>query len=64
MLAKVVEWQLEYPDGTKDDCVSWLKTEYKMDKFCDVDSSRSERSRRRARTNEDGPATKSKKPKR
>jgi tRNA nucleotidyltransferase (CCA-adding enzyme) len=24
---KVVEWQLEHPEGTKDDCLAWLKEE-------------------------------------
>ncbi|KAH7914461.1 hypothetical protein BJ138DRAFT_1170563 [Hygrophoropsis aurantiaca] len=27
VLNKVVEWQLEYPSGTKDDCVAWLNAE-------------------------------------
>lgn len=27
MLAKVVEWQLENPEGDKDACATWLKEE-------------------------------------
>lgn len=27
-LAKVVEWQLEHPQGTRDDCLLWLEHEH------------------------------------
>ena len=27
MLANVVEWQLEHPEGDKDACIDWLKEE-------------------------------------
>lgn len=27
MIKRVVEWQLEHPEGTKDDCLAWLKEE-------------------------------------
>ncbi|KAF9229680.1 hypothetical protein BS17DRAFT_744049 [Gyrodon lividus] len=33
MLAKVVEWQLEHPDGDKDACISWLKEEHSSGRF-------------------------------
>jgi tRNA nucleotidyltransferase (CCA-adding enzyme) len=26
-LARVIEWQLEHPDGTNDECEAWLKIE-------------------------------------
>jgi tRNA nucleotidyltransferase (CCA-adding enzyme) len=29
VLAKIVEWQLEHPDGGKEECKSWLKEELK-----------------------------------
>jgi len=28
VLDKVIEWQLEHPAGTKDDCAEWLKIEH------------------------------------
>lgn len=33
MLAKVSEWALDHPDGTKDDCGSWLKEEHAAGKI-------------------------------
>ncbi|OAX34827.1 hypothetical protein K503DRAFT_697989 [Rhizopogon vinicolor AM-OR11-026] len=27
MVNRIVEWQLEHPEGTKDDCLAWLKEE-------------------------------------
>jgi len=27
VLARVIEWQLAHPDGTKDECETWLKAE-------------------------------------
>ncbi|KAI0090034.1 hypothetical protein BDY19DRAFT_1003804 [Irpex rosettiformis] len=33
VLADVVEWQLEYPDGTKDDCEQWLKAAHSAGKI-------------------------------
>jgi tRNA nucleotidyltransferase (CCA-adding enzyme) len=27
MVNRVIEWQLEHPEGTKDDCLAWLKEE-------------------------------------
>jgi tRNA nucleotidyltransferase (CCA-adding enzyme) len=28
VLAKVMEWQLDHPEGTKDECSAWLKEEH------------------------------------
>lgn len=28
VLAQVVEWQLEHPDGTKQECETWLQAEH------------------------------------
>lgn len=28
VLAKVIEWQLEHPKGTKPDCEAWLRGEH------------------------------------
>jgi tRNA nucleotidyltransferase (CCA-adding enzyme) len=33
VLAKVVEWQLGHPDGSKEDCKFWLKDELKAGKI-------------------------------
>lgn len=27
VLARIVEWQLEHPQGTKDECEAWLRAE-------------------------------------
>jgi tRNA nucleotidyltransferase (CCA-adding enzyme) len=27
VLARVIEWQLEHPSGSKDECAGWLKAE-------------------------------------
>ena len=27
VLARVIEWQLEHPEGTKEDCEAWLRAE-------------------------------------
>ena len=28
VLSTVIDWQLEYPDGTKEQCAEWLKCEH------------------------------------
>ena len=28
VLEKVVEWQLEHPEGTKEDCEQWLRADH------------------------------------
>lgn len=28
VLARVIEWQLEHPDGSKEECTVWLKEQY------------------------------------
>ncbi|KAF9243781.1 hypothetical protein BU15DRAFT_86220 [Melanogaster broomeanus] len=33
ILAKVVEWQLEHPEGGKDACISWLTEEHSSGRF-------------------------------
>lgn len=43
VLAKVVEWQLEHPLGTKDQCVVWLKQEHQNGNISTEDPERSER---------------------
>lgn len=29
-MARVIEWQLEHPDGTQEECQAWLKTEHRV----------------------------------
>ncbi|KAF8213616.1 hypothetical protein K438DRAFT_2009773 [Mycena galopus ATCC 62051] len=47
VLARVMEWQLEHPTGTVDDCTAWLKEEQSAGRI-DIDS---EPANKRARTN-------------
>lgn len=28
VLARIIEWQLDHPTGTKEDCEEWLRNEY------------------------------------
>ncbi|KAJ7604901.1 hypothetical protein DFH06DRAFT_1253682 [Mycena polygramma] len=46
VLARVMEWQLEHPKGTRDDCTAWLKDEQSSGRI-DIDS---EPMSKRART--------------
>ena len=48
-LAKVVEWQLEHPQGTRDDCLLWLEHERSSGNLCFDDDSLGPASKR-ART--------------
>lgn len=48
-LAKVVEWQLEHPQGTRDDCLLWLEHERSSWNLCFDDDSSGPASKR-ART--------------
>lgn len=33
LLHKVVEWQLDHPDGTKDECSDYIKAEWAIGKI-------------------------------
>ncbi|RDB28981.1 CCA tRNA nucleotidyltransferase, mitochondrial [Hypsizygus marmoreus] len=49
VMAKIIVWQLENPQGTKDDCTAWLKEERRQGKL-QVDDGTSEPAHKRART--------------
>ena len=38
VLARVVEWQLEHPDGTKQECEAWLRAEHEAGRISTVSS--------------------------
>jgi tRNA nucleotidyltransferase (CCA-adding enzyme) len=42
VLAKVLEWQLEYPDGTKEQCTAWLKAEHEAGRIQATDEGMTE----------------------
>ena len=48
-MTKVLEWQLENTQGTKEECVSWLKQEY-GDGRLDINDGNVEPVSKRART--------------
>lgn len=33
VLSRVVEWQLEHPEGTRDQCIAWLQAERAVGKI-------------------------------
>ena len=39
-LARVVEWQLEHPDGSKDECSDYIKAEVTSGRLLTSDSKR------------------------
>ena len=38
VLARVVEWQLEHPEGTKQECEAWLRAEHEAGRISTVAS--------------------------
>ena len=61
VLSKVIEWQLEFPEGTKEECAQWLKAEYEAGSIRGPDDDTLELVGKRAKTNTDDSATRKKK---
>jgi len=58
VLARMIEWQLEHPNGTKDECEKWLKVEHEAGRIHVEENIVSGSAGKRAKFTEGGSTTK------
>lgn len=58
VLARVIEWQLEHPDGTRTECEAWLKAEHGAGRVCLEQNTVQGSGGKRVKVNADGSVTK------